>query len=227
MAPLPPTTLFTERISQYVSLPPSALNTPLPALCANVFSPLLLSYFAPARGIVLAYEDVKLSSRAPTSGKNGSTEDVESDNEEEEVMLRHVDEYAMPFIWATATFLVFRPVRNSHITARIVHSSKTHITLSYLNIFPVSVLAAQLPSGWSFEGGAAGEGEAVWKDEQGGAVEGDLSVRVVDFDGRTDGKSKGKGVRLEGSLVGEEEARGREKGKGKEREKVRKGILKA
>lgn len=54
-----------------------------------------------------------------------------------------------------------------------------------------------------------------------------MSVRVVDFDGRTDGKSKGKGVRLEGSLVGEEEARGREKGKGKEREKVRKGILKA
>ncbi|KAJ4983044.1 DNA-dependent RNA polymerase i subunit a43 [Stagonosporopsis vannaccii] len=215
MAPIPDTNLFAERISQYVSLPPAALATPLPALCASVFSPLLLSYFAPARGIILAYEDVELSATPPASSAVADTAD-------EEVLLRHVDEYASPFLWATATFLIWRPQRGSWITARITHQSKTHITLSYLNIFPVSVLAAQLPASWTFE---ARDSEGVWVGED-GEVEGDVRVRLLDFDGRTDGKAKGKGVRLEGSLVKEDEER-RDKGKAKGKDKARKGILKA
>lgn len=213
MAPIPDSNLYTERISQYVSLPPAALSTPLPALCASVFSPLLLSYFAPARGIILAYEDVTLSSSAPSS--------TSADSADDQVLLRQVDEYASPFLWATATFLIWRPQRGSWISARITHQSKTHITLSYLNIFPVSVLAAQLPATWTFE---ARDAEGVWVSED-GEVEGDVRVRLLDFDGRTDGKAKGKGVRLEGSLVKEDEER-REKGKGKGKEKARKGILK-
>jgi DNA-directed RNA polymerase I subunit RPA43 len=210
MAPLPDTTLFTERITQYVSLPPAALAAPLPALCASVFSPLLLSYFPPARGIVLAYSDVNLSSSPPGDSDSTDTSD--------EVLLRHVDEYAAPYLWATGTFLIFRPRRGSYISARVTGQSKTHITLSYLNVFPISVLATQLPETWTFEAGATDEG--VWRTGE-GELSGDVQVRLLDFDGRTDGKSKGKGMRLEGSLVGEEVQR-KEKGKGK----GKKGILK-
>lgn len=209
MAPLPDTNLYTERITQYVSLPPAALAAPLPALCASVFSPLLLSYFPPARGIVLAYEDVSLSSSPP-----GASTDAQ-----DEVLLRHVDEYAAPFLWATATFLIFRPRRGSYISARVTGQSKTHITLSYLNIFPISVLATQLPENWTFKAGTTDEG--VWQTEE-GDLSGDVQVRLLDFDGRTDGKSKGKGMRLEGSLVSEEVQKTKEKGKGK----GKKGILK-
>lgn len=208
MAPIPNDNLFTERISQYVSLPPAALATPLPALCASVFSPLLLSYFPPARGIILAYEDVSLSSSP-------------SDGADEEVLLRHVDEYASPFLWATATFLIWRPQRGNWITGRITHQSKTHITLSYLNIFPISVLATQLPSSWKFQSQESDEG--TWVNED-GEVSGDLRVRLLDFDGRTDGKAKGKGLRLEGSLLNEDQAAQQEKGTGKGKE--RRGILK-
>ncbi|KAF1923977.1 uncharacterized protein M421DRAFT_39713, partial [Didymella exigua CBS 183.55] len=185
--------LYTERITQYVSLPPAALAAPLPALCASVFSPLLLSYFPPAHGIVLAYEDVVLSSSPPSA--SGATDD------QAPVLLRHVDEYAAPFLWATATFLVLRPRRGSYIGARVTAQSKTHITLSYLNLFPVSVLATQLPESWTFEARAADEG--VWMTDK-GELQGDVQIRLLDFDGRTDGKSKGKGMRLEGSLVSEE-----------------------
>jgi DNA-directed RNA polymerase I subunit RPA43 len=209
MAPLPDTNLYTERITQYVSLPPAALAAPLPALCASIFSPLLLSYFPPARGIVLAYEDVALSSSPPGT----STSDQDS------VLLRHVDEYAAPFLWATATFLIFRPRRGSYISARVTGQSKTHITLSYLNIFPISVLATQLPETWTFQAGTTDEG--VWQTEE-GDLSGDVQVRLLDFDARTDGKSKGKGMRLEGSLVGEEVQKRKEKSKGK----GKKGILK-
>ncbi|KAH6614814.1 hypothetical protein C7974DRAFT_379751 [Boeremia exigua] len=207
MAPIRDDNLFTERYSQFVSLPAAALATPLPALCASVFSPLLLSYFPPARGVILAYEDVALSS-SPSD-----------DAGDAHVLLRHVDEYASPFLWASATFLIWRPQRGHHITARITHQSKTHITLSFLNVFPVSVLATQLPSSWTFQ--PQGTDEGVWVSED-GDVSGDVSVRLVDFDGRTDGKSKGKGLRLEGSLLSEEEETRQEKGKGK----ARRGILK-
>ena len=222
MAPIPTddsNLLYTERISQYVSLPPAALATPLPALCASVFSPLLLSYFPPARGIILAYEDVTLS---PSPH---STEDPN-----EPVMLRHIDEYSSPFLWATATFLIWRPQHNKWITGRVTHQSKTHITLSYLNIFPISVLSTHLPPSWTFKQTQAGtdtyrasdEG-GVWVNED-GEVAGDLRVRLLDFDGRTDGKAKGKGLRLEGSLLSEqdEKSRGKDKGKGK----AKRGILK-
>lgn len=223
MAPIPDNDselLYTERISQFVSLPPAALATPLPALCASVFSPLLLSYFPPARGIVLAYEDVTLSS-SPQS----------TDGSSEPVMLRHIDEYSSPFLWATATFLIWRPAHNKYITGRVTHQSKTHITLSYLNIFPISILATHLPPTWTFKQTEAGSNRNHMTDEGGvwvsedGEVTGDLRVRLLDFDARTDGKSKGKGLRLEGSLLSEEEDKRREKGE-KGKGKAKRGILK-
>lgn len=223
MAPIPTADsefLYTERISQYVSLPPAALATPLPALCASVFSPLLLSYFPPARGIILAYEDVTLSS-SPHSTEDHS----------EPVMLRHIDEYSSPFLWATATFLIWRPQHNKWITGRITHQSKTHITLSYLNIFPVSVLSTHLPPSWTFEQTQTGTDSYHTSDEGGvwvgedGEIAGDLRVRLLDFDGRTDGKAKGKGMRLEGSLLSEQDEKRKEKEKGKG--KAKRGILKA
>ncbi|KAF2622112.1 hypothetical protein BU25DRAFT_415470 [Macroventuria anomochaeta] len=214
MSPIPDddSLLYEERISQFVSLPPAALATPLPALCASVFSPLLLSYFPPARGIILAYEDVSLSSLPPTKAQSTDTE--------AEVLLRHVDEYSSPFLWATATFLIWRPKHNKWITGRVTHQSKTHITLSYMNIFPISILATHLPPTWTFRTQQTDEG--VWVSED-GEVAGDLRVRLLDFDGRTDGKARGKGLRLEGSLLSEEEEKRKEKGKGK----ARRGILKS
>lgn len=251
--------LHVERISQYVSLSPACLATPLPALCASIFSPLLLSYFPPARGVVLGYEDVQLSDSPPlqqNSSKSSSKStskskprshpqpqdsdisdtESESDSIPEPLLLRHIDEYAAPFLWATASFLIWRPVKNALLTGRITHQSASHITLSHLNTFPVSVLAEHLPATWTWhshesgkvkkgwDGRIADEG-GWWVDEQGAKVEGgrEIEVRIRDVDGRMDGKGRGKGfLRVEGSLVGEGEererglaVRGREKGKGK------------
>jgi DNA-directed RNA polymerase I subunit RPA43 len=210
--------LHIERISQYVSLSPSSLSNPLPALCASVFSPLLLSYFPPARGIVLAYEDVELSDRPTGTTNSGSGEGL---------LLRHVDEYTAPYLWATASFLIFRPVANGKVLGRVTHQSKTHITLSYLNTFPVSVTAEHLPSSWKFhteqsgkvtkgwDGRLSDEG-GWWVDGKGEKVEGELEVRIRDFDGRMDGRGRGKGfLRIEGSLLSQEEERGAANGGGK------------
>jgi DNA-directed RNA polymerase I subunit RPA43 len=228
MAPISPQTtetslLHIERISQYVSLSPSSLNNPLPALCASIFSPLLLSYFAPARGIVLAYSDVSLSDRAPSAGQK--------ENTSQGLLLRHVDEYTAPYLWATASFLIFRPRAHAYLSGRVTHQSKTHITLSFLNTFPVSVTAEHLPSDWSWHAEQAGKVSKGWDgrlsdeggwwvDGEGEKVEGDLEVRIRDFDGRMDGKGRGKGfLRIEGSLMTLEEERRKVAGKGKGRER--------
>jgi DNA-directed RNA polymerase I subunit RPA43 len=227
MAPIPrqpnvQSLLHIERISQYVSLSPSTLNNPLPALCASIFSPLLLSYFPPARGIVLAYEDVELSDRAPSDSGVASTS-------EGGLLLRHVDEYTAPYLWATASFLIFRPVAHAHLSGRVTHQSKTHITLSYLNTFPVSVTAEHLPENWTWHSESAGKVTKGWDgrlSDEGGwwldgekeKVGGEVEVRIRDFDGRMDGRGRGKGfLRIEGSLREEGEERGAVRGKGKKK----------
>lgn len=221
--------LHVERISQYVSLSPSSLNNPLPSLCASIFSPLLLSYFPPAKGVVLAYEDVSLSDAPPQGTSKKSNSQPQSQQDDEPLLLRHVDEYSAPFLWATASFLVFRPQRNAYINGRITHQSKTHITLSHLNMFPVSITKDHFPSSWTWHSEATGKVKKGWDgrlsdeggwwiDSEGQVVGGDLKVRIRDFDGRMDGKGRGKGfLRIEGSLlsVAEEAAQQQKGSKGK------------
>lgn len=239
--------LYTERISQYVSLSPACLATPLPALCASIFSPLLLSYFPPARGVVLAYEDVQLSASPPAAAsskprsKSGSTAALSPTPADEAplLLLRHVDEYSAPFLWATASFLVWRPRKNVNITARVTHQSGTHITLSHLNTFPVSVLAEHLPTAWEWhsetlgkmkkgwDGRVADEG-GWWMDGEGERVDGgrELEIRIRDFDGRLDGKGRGKGfLRIEGSLLSVEEEKTKVVRGAKGKAKATTGVL--
>ncbi|KAF2832769.1 hypothetical protein CC86DRAFT_310171 [Ophiobolus disseminans] len=248
MTPVPPESpdyslLHIERISQYVSLSPASLNDPLPAICASVFSPLLLSYFPPARGIVLAYEDVQLSDKPPQKSNNTtSTSQAQHQEQGAQLLLRHIDEYTTPFLWATASLLIFRPAVHAILSGQITHQSHTHITLSHLNTFPVSITKDHFPASWTWhsetankvhkgwDGRISDEG-GWWLDGDGECVEGLLEgVRIRDFEGRMDGRGRGKGVmRIEGSLLTLEEERAvkelqRQGGKNKQKHKTN-GVL--
>lgn len=236
--------LHIERISQYVSLSPASLNDPLPAICASIFSPLLLSYFPPARGIVLAYEDVELSDKPPAKSKiAGSASQAQPQEQGAQVLLlRHIDEYTTPFLWATASLLVFRPAAHALLSGQITHQSHTHITLSHLNTFPVSITKDHFPASWTWhsesvnkvhkgwDGRLSDEG-GWWVNGEGERVEGLLEgVRIRDFEGRMDGRGRGKGVlRIEGSLLSLEEEKAvkaqlQQGGKGKQKQKAN-GVL--
>ncbi|KAI4638170.1 hypothetical protein J4E93_010326 [Alternaria ventricosa] len=238
-----------ERISQYVCIPPSCLADPFSAVCATVLSPLLLTYFPPAKGVVLAYENVELQSTPPAvsdpKSKNKSqsqqrSESNSSDNAPAEpLLLRHVDEYAAPFLWVTASFIVWRPTRNAYLTAHITDQAKTHLTLAHLNTFPVSILKECLPSDWSwhseesgqtkqgYDGKLSDEG-GWWVNGDGEKVEGELRVRIRDVEGRMDGKGKGKGfLRIDGALVSEEEIKAAQQKAGKGKRKATTSAMKA
>jgi DNA-directed RNA polymerase I subunit RPA43 len=75
----------------------------------------------------------------------------------------------------------------------------------------------KVKKGW--DGRLSDEG-GWWVNGEGEKVEGGLDVRIRDFDGRMDGKGKGKGfLRIEGSLLSEEEekAKARKSAKGKQK----------
>ncbi|KAF2008280.1 hypothetical protein BU24DRAFT_469094 [Aaosphaeria arxii CBS 175.79] len=110
-------------IAQYVALPPLALSSPLPALCASIFSPLLLSYYPPARGIVLSYLNVQLSEEPlkPRSSKSSKHSASTSASSTAPLLMRMVDECSSPFTWATAGLLIWRPAKNAWIEGRITY----------------------------------------------------------------------------------------------------------
>ncbi|KAF1995905.1 hypothetical protein P154DRAFT_331490 [Amniculicola lignicola CBS 123094] len=224
MAPIAESTessLFhLTKITQYIALPPSGLANPLPAACASIISPLLLTYYPPARGIVLAYQNVKLSSSPPQAPKPSRhsthtappTED-ESIIQGGELLSAIIDEYSAVYFWVTADLLVWRPEKNAWIEGRVTHQSSSHITLSHLNSFNISVLATSLPRDWTFtfpashtkaawkRAGASGkqvlgDEEGYWVDGEGSLVEETLRLRITDWEFRRGG---GKGVlRVEG-----------------------------
>lgn len=214
-------------MSQYVPLPPVSLNAALPAICAEVFSPLLLNYYPPVKGLVLAYEDVKLSSQPPKNtvahtsrqlryGANDDNEDTIAEQEDGVVLTRCVDEYMAPYVWATASLLVWRPAPNSYLSATLTHQSSTHITLAHLNTFAITILKENLPVDWSWNSKEANRKkkglDGRIADEGGWWVDGDgleiskgreFSVRVREWDVRG---GKGKGVlRVDGSLLSAED----------------------
>lgn len=130
------------------------------------------------------------------------------------------DEYVAPYLWASATLLVWRPELDFYISATLTHQSATHVTLAHLNTFAVTVLKEHLPMGWEwhataagrkkkgFDGRIADEG-GVWVDGEGVQVEKgrEMNVRVREWDVRG---GKGKGVlRVDGSLLSVEEERAR------------------
>lgn len=238
MAPIPEledNLLHLTRLSLYVPLPPTSLHAALPAISAEVFSPLLLTYHPPAKGVILAYEDVSLSARPPKttsttrkSRKHASPgSDVDDDDDERRaeaeegvVLTRCVDEYMAPYVWATASLLVWRPAPNAYLDATLTHQAGTHITLAHLNTFAITVMKEHLPADWTWNAVQTGKKKKGFDgriaDEGGWWMDGELNevtkgtsmrVRVREWDVRG---GKGKGVlRVDGSLLSVEEERSR------------------
>ena len=255
-----PPLLHLETVSQYIALPPSTLANPHKCLCAAHLSPLLLSYYPPARGIVLAYLDVHLSdspspppqistsksnsrpksvpkkvtrrqpesedSSAESGAESGEEEEGESEEESRPLLMKVMDEYSAVFTWATTTFLVFRPQKNVWVEGRVSSQSSSHIQVSHLNVFGVSILRKNLPADWEWvpdttgseatykkKGDGKAEGGGHYINGDGEVVDGVLRFRLRDWDMRArSGNSKGH-IRIEGSLLTEEEEEKAENGK--------------
>lgn len=186
------------------------------------------------------------SARRKTANNHGDEMDVDEEEESsEEEFLMKVEEYSASFLWATVDFLVLRPVHNVWTKAYVYSQNESHIILDYLNAFKVTILKLGLPREWTWVSDAAtisplkkkqniegddGPGSGYYVDADGNPVEGEITFRIRDYEMRAKrGDNKGF-FGIQGSLLTEQEERGREQEDEEKRgnraaKRAKKGIL--
>ena len=228
-----PSPFMMEKRAFYLPLPPICALYPLKGICAVHFSPLIMTYYHPMRGVVLAYENAHL----------GLPPDADDEGGDEQPSSTHalcVNEYAAPYLWVTADFLVYRPERGMRVEGYVTTHSEGHLGMLCLNAFNASIERKRMPKGWKWVGPAAssqskarlnggdevedGQGEVVekpfdpfaatagipedegyWEDGEGRRIEGRLNFRVKDLIVSRPGDREKGFFGIEGTLLSEEE----------------------
>ena len=140
----PPSSSFYQQTSSfYLPLPPITQNHPLQGLCAEHLSPLILTYYPPLKGVLLSYDNARLST-TPQEG-------LVADNAP--ALAQIIDEYAAPHVWLTANFLLFRPQRGNTLEGWINLQNEGNIGLVCFNFFNATVEKKRLPKGWKWKAG--------------------------------------------------------------------------
>lgn len=145
-----PSPFHSVRLSIYLPLSAISLSpsTALASVQAEHLAPLLLTYYAPTRGIVLAFTDTTLSTtRPPPAGPTPAPSSSTSP-----ILARCADDYGASYTWLTTTFLVFRPTPTHALTGWINVSSDTFVGLIAYNFFQAGVAKTRIPSDWRWIG---------------------------------------------------------------------------
>ena len=198
----------------YFPLSPILQFYPLEGLCAEHLSPLILTYYPPFHGVVLSYNNPRLSEEPSIDG----------DSTEHRALAKSINEYAASFVWITADFLIFRPQQGQWIEGHINLQSGGHIGLVCWNLFNASIQRQRLPKDWVWirpggdmlrpdgsekadsqtpEVNGEERAEGCYRDSKGNKVQGMLRFLVRDVDISFD-RDKGF-MSIEGSLLDEEE----------------------
>lgn len=176
-----PSPFYSTRLSLYLSLPAVAISPhyALSSLLATHLSPLLLTYFPPANGIVLAFSDPVLSARAgdalgappkvPSAAAAAASTSLQprivddAGNEAgREVLAKASDEFGACWAWLTVRLLVFRPQRGDEVTGWANVVSEGFVGVVGYNYFQAAVGKARIPKGWRWMG-ATGEQDGLRK----------------------------------------------------------------
>ncbi|KAL5334839.1 hypothetical protein BJX70DRAFT_343711 [Aspergillus crustosus] len=142
-----PYSLTTATI--YLPLSPISISPThaLASLLAEHLSPLLLTYFPPLQGIILAYSNASISSEPPTSPSATSRADP---NPQPLTLAATAGEYGVMYVYLTATFLVFRPQRDQILEGWVNVQSEGFLGAVVLNLFSVGIERKRLPPSWKW-----------------------------------------------------------------------------
>ncbi|KIY02376.1 uncharacterized protein Z520_02514 [Fonsecaea multimorphosa CBS 102226] len=148
-----PSSFYSTRLSLYLSIPAISLEAAKSSVLAVHLAPLLLTYFPPARGIVLGFSDPVLSAQPNSSinlpllpPRNGEIE------AQAEVLADTADEFGVCWVWLTATFLVFRPERGDELCGWTNVTSEGFVGLVSYNYFQTAIGKSRIPAEWKWNG---------------------------------------------------------------------------
>ena len=226
-----------QAVQLYLPLSPITLPSPLPGLCAEHLSTLLLKYYSPIQGVILSYAQPRFS-----------TENISDDGTPLAVS---VAEYCTPMIWVDVEFLIFQPQRGHEVEGMIVLQSENHIGVQVYNLFSGRIPKTRIPQSWRWHdtdrraksksqrgrlkgGDVNGEEQRTevlkevepeslgyWKDENGKKVEGVIKFWVWDVEIALSGKDAERNLpSIEGTMR-EEDLRDDEE---RDQDRIRKEI---
>lgn len=123
----------------YVSLAPIYTHEPLQGIKTQHLDPLLMSYFAPAGGVILAHYNVKLC---------GQDEDEES--QDKPVVAKIMYDSPFAYMWISVDLLVWKPMPGDLLEGWINLQSPSHIGLLVHDTFNVTIKRDAIPKTWTF-----------------------------------------------------------------------------
>lgn len=134
----------------YLPLSPISISSThaLSSLLAEHISPLLLTYYPPFHGVILAYSDPSISSNPP-SVKSTSPE-TDPNNPRPLSLAVTANEYGVLYVYLTATFLVFRPEPGQTLEGWINVQSEGFLGAVVHNLFSVGIERRRLPQDWEW-----------------------------------------------------------------------------
>lgn len=121
----------------------SATHALLSLLSEHV-SPLLLTYYPPVRGIILAYSNPSLSSTSVPQRSNTPA------NPQPLTPAIAASEYGVLYVYLNVTFLVFRPERTQTFEGWINVQSESFLGAVVFNLFSVGIERRRLPADWKW-----------------------------------------------------------------------------
>ncbi len=224
----PVSPFYQQTSSFYLPLPPISQKHALQGICAEHISPLILTYYPPFHGVVIAYSNARLSTDPQTEASNPA-------------YARAIDEYASSYVWFTADFVIFKPRRGTVIDGYVNLQSESTIGLLCLNFFNASIERRRLPKEWKWipggmkvpgkrklkkaakdtmsdsdgvdvdEDDTAGhileDTEGFFQDQAGDKVEGLVRFRVKNVDTSKSMDRETGFVSIEGTMLSEDEER--------------------
>ncbi|EYE94941.1 DNA-directed RNA polymerase I subunit RPA43 [Aspergillus ruber CBS 135680] len=141
-----PYSLITATL--YLPLSPISISPThaLASLLAEHLSPLLLTYYPPLKGIVLAYSNASISSTPPST----SSAQSQDPSPQPLTLATSANEYGVLYVYLTATFLVFRPQRGQILEGWVNVQSEGFLGAVVLNLFSVGIERKRLPTTWKW-----------------------------------------------------------------------------
>ncbi|KAI9758706.1 MAG: hypothetical protein M4579_002881 [Chaenotheca gracillima] len=203
---------YQQTSSLYLPLSPISQATALEGLCAEHISPLILTYYPPFRGVILSFNNPRLS-ESPHNYDQSSGH----------ALAKSIDEYAASFVWVTADFLLFKPKKDQWLEGWVNLQNEDHLGLVCWNLFNASIERKRLPQTWqwvdignnSMNGSKTDEshhepttngveeGGGYFQDEDGAMIDGLIRFRVKDIE-TFFGREKGF-LGLEGTMLEQED----------------------
>lgn len=183
--------------SLYLSLAPCHISNPINGIKSQHLDSMIMTYFPKAKGVCLAYSNIKISE-----------DNVSKDTDDNTITVAKItDSSPFTFLWVSVDFLIWRPQVGDVLEGYIYMQTASHIGLLVHDTFNASIKKFNIPVDWSFIPSQEDEYSeesndsnkfksfGYWVDENNVKIEGKLKFTIKSI------HTTGKVVSLDGTLI--------------------------